>query len=541
MKSVVLIVLDGWGIAPDGRGNCIYLAHPQNYLSLLNSYPNTQLYASGQPAGLPQGEVGNSEVGHINLGAGRIVYQSLPRINLSIADGSFFNKEKLLEGISHLKKTGGDLHLIGLVGSGSVHASIDHLYALLFLCQERVVRNVFLHLITDGRDSPPQSAKIYLNQVQEKLNQIGFGKIASIMGRYFAMDRDRRWDRTKKAYLCLTQGQGQRASSWQEVIEDSYQRGKTDEFIEPTNIIDQAKPIALIKAGDTAIFYNFRIDRPRQLTKAFVLDDFEGEANRVSYDPYLTKYYKRHLVEEEVLQPPFRRGKKIDNLYFITLTEYEPGLQAKVAFVKEAVALPLGRVLSDKGFFQLRLAESEKERFVTYYFNGQRETKFPLEERLIVPSPKVATYDLKPEMAALEITDSLIKSLQQLKYRFILVNYANPDMVGHTGDIEAAIKAVKTIDICLGKIVPVALELDYTVLITADHGNIEELIDLKSGTPLTEHNSNPVPFIAIDNQYMGRPVKLQTGILADVAPTVLSILELERPSEMTGRNLLAEL
>ncbi len=540
MQTVILIVLDGYGIAPPGPGNAIYLAHPKNISSFLYSFPNTQLKASGEAVGLPTGEVGNSEVGHLNLGAGRVVYQSLPRINLNIADGSFYKNKALNEAIKHLKKTRGKLHLIGLVSEGSVHASIDHLYALLFFCQENHFKKVYLHGITDGRDAPPKAAKNYFSNVQQQLNHLGFGEIATVMGRYYAMDRDRRWERTEKAYICLTKGVDTKALSWSEAIDKSYKEGKTDEFIEPTNILKDGSPIALIEEGDAVIFYNYRIDRPRQLTKAFVLQNFELEANKVSYDPYATKYGERHFSTEEILNPPFKRGKKIDNLCFVTMTEYEKDLPAAVAFAPSIIKMPLGRVLSENELFELRLAESEKERFVTYYFNGLREIKFPFEDRLIVPSPKVATYDLKPEMSAYEMTDILIKKMYELKYRFILVNFANPDMVGHTGNLQAGIKAVLSVDECLGKITELASKLDCTVLITADHGNAEEMIDLKTGQASTEHSANPVPFIVVNNKLQGRAIKLQQGILADVAPTILSLLDIPKPIEMTGRNLLEE-
>jgi len=542
MNSVILIVLDGYGIAPPSPGNAIYLAHPKNINSFLYSFPNTQLKASGEAVGLPAGEVGNTEVGHLNLGAGRIVYQSLPRINLSIADGSFYKNKAFSGAISHLKKTNGRLHFIGLVSEGSVHADVDHLYALLFFCQENHFKKVYLHAITDGRDAPPKAAKISLGNLQQKLDHLGFGEIATVMGRYYAMDRDRRWQRTEKAYFCLTQGQGLRAYSWSEAVDRSYRNGKSDEFIEPTNILlKKEEPKALIEEGDVVIFYNYRIDRPRQLTKAFVLDNFELEANKTSYDPYATKYYKKHVVEEEILNPPFKRDKKIDDLYFVTMTEYEKNLPVVVAFPPSIIKMPLGRVLAENGLPQLRIAESEKERFVTYYFNGLRETKFSFEDRLIVPSPKVATYDLKPEMSAYQITEILIKKMYESKYPFILVNFANPDMVGHTSNLQAGVKAVLAVDDCLGKIVEIVLKLDYTAFITADHGNIEEMINLKTGEVSTEHSANPAPFIAINNKLQGTVTKLQSGILADIAPTILSLLNIPRPLEMTGRNLLEEI
>jgi len=362
------------------------------------------------------------------------------------------------------------------------------------------------------------------------------------MGRYYAMDRDRRWERTEKAYLCLIRGGEIQAKDVNTAIESSYNQGKTDEFIDPTNITDGGKPIALIEENDAIIFFNYRIDRPRQLTKAFVLDNFEQEANKsMSFDPYAIKYYKTHLPKEKIVNPPFSRGKKINNLFFVSMTEYEKNLSTYVAFSPIRVNNPLGKIISEAGFLQLRMSESEKERFVTFYFNGQIESSFPGEDRLIIPSPKVPTYDMKPEMSAYELTNMLIEKMQQKKYRFILVNFANPDMVGHTGNIEATIKSIKTIDLCLAKLAEHAKLLNYALLITADHGNAEEKINPQTGEISTEHTDNPVPFIAISNKYQGRFIKLQSGILADVAPTVLTLLELPKPQDMTGRDLLEEI
>ncbi len=542
MNPVMLIVLDGFGLAPSSNGNAISLANPETINGLFRMYPNTQLTASGQSVGLPPGEVGSTEVGHLNMGAGRIIYQNLPRINLSIADGSFYKNEAFTGAVSHLQKTNGDMHLIGLVGSGTVHASMDHLYALLFFCGENKVGRVFLHLITDGRDSPPRSARNYLEELEKKISDMHMVKIATIMGRYYAMDRDRRWERVKVAYECLVSGIGNKATNYGEAIDQSYAENKSDEFIKPTNIVDQSGvPIGLIKEGDAVIFYNFRIDRPRELTKAFVLHDFAREANKTSYDPYATKYFKKHIKDEEVLSNPFERGEKIENLYFATMTEYERDLPVHIAFPPHVVAMPLGRIISEKQIPQLRVAESEKERFVTFYFNGLRETAFALEERLIIPSPKVPTYNLKPEMSAYEITDVLIKKMYEFKYKFILVNFANADMIGHTGDITAGVQAVRALDQCLSKLVAIAEKTNYTLLITADHGNIEEMIDLKTGLPSTEHTGNPVPFIVVNSKLLGKTLKLQSGILADVAPTVLYLLDLPAPREMTGRNLLEDI
>jgi len=434
------------------------------------------------------------------------------------------------------------LHLLGLVGEGTVHSSIDHLYSLLNFAKENHLSNVFLHIITDGRDSPPKSSLEVIKRLEEKLQEYSVGKIATISGRYYSMDRDLRWERTEKSYICLTMGKGLKASSAEEAIKQAYNQGKTDEFIDPTNIIENNLPIGLIRSKDAVVFFNYRIDRPRQLTKAFVLDDFEKEAKKpMSFDPYAVKYYKTHLPKTKVDSKPFERSKKIDNLLFVTMTEYEQNLPVEVAFPKVVVKMPLGRVLSEKEILQLRVSESEKERFVTYYFNGQRENPFPSEDHIIVPSPKVATYDLKPEMSANEITDVLIKKIKTKNYGFILVNFANPDMVGHTGDIKACVKAIKTVDKCLGKIVKTSFDYDYSVLITADHGNAEQKVDPKTGGISTEHTNNLVPFIAIKKEFQGKIQQLQSGILADVAPTILSLMNIQKPAEMTGRDLLEEI
>lgn len=542
MKAVILIVLDGFGLAPPGPGNAITLANPANINSFLHSFPNTTLKASGQSVGLPAEEVGNTEVGHINMGAGRVVFQDLPRINMSIADGSFYKNPSFLKIKNHLDRTKGKLHFIGLIGEGAVHSSIEHLYALLYFAKENGFTDVFIHAITDGRDSPPQSAMEIIQQLEEKLQQTGVGKIASVMGRYYAMDRDRRWERTEKAYQTLTKGSSTTAQTASEAITNAYKHEKTDEFIEPTTITFENKPVGLIIEGDAVVFYNYRIDRPRQLTKAFVLEHFEEDANKsFSFDPYAVKYYKTHFPSEQIVTTPFTRGPKLDDFLFITMTEYEKNLPVEIAYPPITVQFPLGKVLADNGTSQLRVAESEKERFVTFYFNGQRETPFALEQRLIVPSPKVPTYDLKPEMAANEITEVVLNNTRQMKYPFILVNFANADMVGHTGNIEATISAIQTLDVCLEKIVNIALPLNYSVLITGDHGNAEQKINPQTGAISTEHTNNPVPFIYLDSKYQGQAVKLHSGILADVAPTVLFLLDIPKPQGMSGRNLLEEL
>ena len=545
-KFVCLAVLDGWGLASPGPGNAISLANTVNINRFTASYPHTQILASGEAVGLPRGEAGNTETGHLNLGAGRIVYQDLARINMSIADGSFFKNPVLIEAINHAKRNNSRLHLMGLVGAGGVHSDISHLFALIQLAKREGFKNVFLHLFTDGRDSPPTSATVYIKSIADVAAKDGTAVIASIMGRYWAMDRDFRWERTAKAYAALTQGQGNLVTSFEQAIQTSYSQGKTDEFIEPCLIAGaDGKPLATIADNDSVIFFNFRIDRPRQLTSAFVFKEFNPEAISWGFDPYLVKYTKSHLSVEPKTQSSFQRGPVLNNLYFACMTEYAKPLVTagvKVAFPPEIVEMPLGRVISEHNLKQLRMSESEKERFVTFYFNGQQEVAFPGEERDIVSSPKIATYDLKPEMSARELTDKLLSRLRNsIDYSFILLNFANPDMVGHTGNIGAATKGCEVVDECIGKIANFILAYDGVLIITADHGNAEEMINTHTGEIDTEHNANPVPFIVISKDLIGRPQVLPAGILADIAPTILSLLGLTPPSAMSGRNILEPL
>lgn len=542
---VCLSVLDGWGLAAPGPGNAISLANTVNVNRFWASFPHTQLQAAGEAVGLPRGEAGNTETGHLNLGAGRIVYQDLARINMSIADGSFYTNPVLIEAINHAKMTNSKLHLMGLIGAGGVHSNLEHLFALIQLIKRQgLTQNVFLHLFTDGRDSPPTSSITYINRVREEIKKENIGQIASIMGRYWAMDRDRRWDRTAKAYFALTQGQGHLVKTPEEAIQISYTQGKTDEFIEPSIITDfTGKPISLIGNGDSIIFFNFRIDRPRQLSAAFIVKDFSDNSLSLDFDPYLEKYEKTHLSERiSGYQKVFERPTPLANLSFVTMTEYSKSLVAagaKVAFVPETIDTPIARIISEADLLQLHVSESEKERFVTFYFNGMRENAFPGEERMIIPSPNVPTYDQKPEMSAREITDHLIERLKGSQhYSFALVNFANPDMVGHTGSIGPAVKACEVVDECIGKIANFVLAYGGVLLITADHGNVEEMINQHTGEIDTEHSVNPVPFIAVSKEFLGRSQILLQGILADVAPTALSLLGLTIPSSMSGRNLL---
>ena len=537
---IVLVVLDGWGIAPPGPGNAITQAKLPTYNQLLSAYPHTQLSPAGEAVGLPKGEDGNTEVGHINLGAGQIVFADLPRINAAIADGSFFQNPALMGAIAHVKTNQSTLHYLGLIGSGGVHANNEHLLALIKLAALNKVTSLKLHLITDGRDSPPTTAKTYLSTIEAHLKESGVGQIATIMGRYYGMDRDFRWERTESAYRCLTEGVGEKALSATLAVDQSYKNKLTDEFIKPTNIVnDQNHPVGLVNDNDALIFYNFRVDRPRQLTKAFALSDFEKTANRPAYDPLADKYLHTHLPQKQVPGTlPFKRQKVLKNMIMVTMTEYQKELPVEVVMTPLTVELPLSRVLSDAGLRQLTMAETEKERFVTFYFNGLREQPFPGEDWLMIPSPKVATYDLKPEMSTLELTASLIEKLNERIYQFVLINIAAADMVGHTGNITAAIKACEAADTALSQIVPAVKALKGTTVITADHGNTEEMINLDSGEIDTEHSDNPVPLILVNDDLATGALQLPAGILADVAPTILKLLNLNQPQSMTGKALI---
>jgi 2,3-bisphosphoglycerate-independent phosphoglycerate mutase len=540
-KPVVLIILDGWGIAPKNQGNAIALAPTPTLSALASSYPYATLEASGEYVGLPKGEDGNTETGHLNIGAGMIVYQDLPRINQAIADGTFSKNPQLLSAINHAKTHTSTLHLVGLIGSGGVHSSIDHLYALLQLCQSHHFTNISLHLITDGRDSPPTSGINYLRQIHEKLKSLGVGRIGTIVGRYYAMDRDHHWERTEVAYKAMTQAVGLKTPHPQDAILNSYRQNITDEFIKPIIVTDSSgNPNGLVKANDALIFYNFRIDRPRQLTKAFVYPNFEYVSYATEgFDPHAIKYYKSHLQKpQEKPDSIFDRGPLIKNLYFLTMTEYEKGLPVSIAFPPVVIDMPLGRVVAEMGLRQLRMAETEKERFVTFYMNGQREDPFPGEDRIIIPSPPVATYDQKPEMSSLELTQTLVERIQTNIYDFIVVNYANPDMVAHTGNLQAAIKAIQVTDDNIRRVTDAVLGLNGAVVVTADHGNVEEMINLENGAVDTEHSTNPVPLFVIHQKLQGRTSQTTRGILADVAPTVLKLLDLPKPTTMSGQSVI---
>ncbi|MDO8452613.1 MAG: 2,3-bisphosphoglycerate-independent phosphoglycerate mutase [bacterium] len=544
MKSslVVLVILDGWGLAPESKGNAITLAKTPNFDKLWASYPRTTLLASQEAVGLPKGEVGNTETGHLNIGAGRIVYQDLARVNQAISSGAFFTNEAFIGAINHAKANNTNLHLMGLVGAGGIHSSLEHLFGLLRLSKEQAFDRVFLHLFTDGRDSPPASAGDYVAQIEEIIKSENVGKIASVMGRYWAMDRDLRWDRTEKAYCALTEGLGEHVLSAAEAIEKSYTADLTDEFINPHIIVNDSKPVALIQEKDAVIFFNFRIDRPRQLSEAFVFENFEVEATaKPDFDPYMERYYKSHIATLPK-SDPFKRKPKIKDLYFATMTDYAKSISsyAKVAFPPVIIRMPLAGHLSARNLLQLRLSETEKERFVTFYFNGQQELKFPGEQRKIIPSPDVTSYDKKPSMSSRELTETfldMITDTNRENFSFVLINFASPDMVGHTGKIDASIEACQVVDECLGKIIQRVETVGGVTLVSADHGNVEELLTAE-GKVDTEHSINPVPFIIVGKQFLGKPQTLPQGILADIAPTILKLLEIPKPEDMTGRALI---
>jgi len=500
-KRVILCIMDGWGIAPASPGNAITLANPPTYNDLLEHYPHSQLEASGIAVGLPADQDGNTETGHLNIGAGRIVYQDLARINMSIAEGSFFSNPALLEAINHANSNHSALHLVGLIGASGVHAANEHLYALIMLAAQHKIEKVYLHLITDGRDSPPHDAINQINAVGNHLTRyLSAGKIASLLGRYYAMDRDMRLDRTKLAFDCLTGAPCPNVEEAEKAIKESYDRGESDEFIKPVSIGENPAETR-IKNNDAVIFYNFRIDRPRQLTKTIL------DAN-------------------------------IPNLKLVTMTKYHPKFDISVAFPDQTLKNPLGELISVIGQKQLRAAESEKERFVTYYFNGQRYDPFPGEERLIIPSPQVATYDLTPEMSTPLLIDSFCKTFATNKFILGVINIACPDMVAHTGNVEKTILAIRAADAGLAKLLELANQTDSYLLITGDHGNAEEVLNRESGEIDTKHSLFPVPFII----YAKEPLagKLENGVLADVAPTILSLLGIPKPTEMTGKNLYTE-
>ncbi|MGL4656335.1 MAG: 2,3-bisphosphoglycerate-independent phosphoglycerate mutase [Sarcina sp.] len=506
-KPVMLMILDGMGVTEAGDGNAVAAANKPNLDRLMAKYPVSNLDASGMKVGLPEGQMGNSEVGHLNIGTGRIIYQELTRITKAIADGDFFENVALLDAVKNAKENDKALHFMGLLSSGGVHSHIDHLKGLLELAKRNEISKVYVHAFMDGRDVAPGSGKAFIEEIEASMKEIGVGEVASVSGRYYAMDRDNRWDRVELAYNAIVKGEGEKASSAIEAIENSYHDNKTDEFVLPTVIMKGDAPVGNVNSGDSVIFFNFRPDRARELTRAMVDVDFAG--------------FERELVKTK----------------FVCMTQYDATItNVEVAYKPETHTNTFGEVLAANGLKQLRAAETEKYAHVTFFFNGGVETPNEGEDRLLVPSPKVATYDLQPEMNAPELTDKLIEQINADKYDVIIVNYANPDMVGHTGVMEAAVKAVEAVDTCVGRIADAILAHDGTLFITADHGNAETMIDYSNGNPMTAHTTNLVPFYWISNQSEGKA--LANGKLADIAPCMLEVLDVEKPAEMTGESLL---
>jgi len=505
---LVLVILDGWGLNKKTRGNAITSARTPNIDRLFKEFPFTTLSASGEDVGLPEGQMGNSEVGHLNIGAGRVVYQDFTRINKEIREGTFYTNNKILDAINHVKRNNSTLHLMGLLSDGGVHSHIKHLFALLDLAKKNSLKKVRVHCFLDGRDVPPDNALVYIEQLEEKFSVLNIGSIATVMGRYYAMDRDRRWDRIKKAYDAMVLGRGLSSVSGSQAIKDAYLRNETDEFVQPTVILNpEDQTLNMVKNCDSVVFFNFRPDRAREITHAFVDREFTG----------------------------FNREVKLNDLVFTCMTLYDGAIDAPVAYEPHFLDNTLGEVLSKEGIKQLRLAETEKYAHVTFFFNGGRETSFPGEDRLLISSPKVATYDLKPEMSASEITGAFLEKLATGGYQVFIMNYANADMVGHTGGLEVTIKAIEAVDYYLGQVIGAVLKKGGTVLVTADHGNAEEMLE-EEEKPHTAHTTNPVPFILINDDL--KNVILRRGRLEDIAPTVLSLLGIPKPSQMTGNCLI---
>lgn len=536
-KPTVLLILDGWGIGPNNAGNAIARAQTPNLDRFWLTFPHAQLAASGEAVGLPRGEDGNTETGHLNIGAGHIVYQDLPRINMAIADGSFMTTPALLNAINHVKQNNSVLHLMGLIGAGGVHSNIEHLYALLYFCKENQVQRVFIHGFTDGRDSPPTSGINYIRQVMERCQKLGVGEVATLMGRYFAMDRDKRWDRIEKAYNALTVMAPTCSTDPIGALQAQYNQNITDEFIEPVSICQEDGKPRIINDNDAVIFFNYRIDRPRELTRAFVQGDFEQGIAHEAFDPYTEKYQKTNIQKQQVVST-FQRQKILRNLYFVTMTRYEEGLPVDVAFPPQYVKNPICKVFASNGLKQLRMTETEKERFVTYYMNGQQETIYPGEDRIIIPSKGAKSYDEVPEMSAREIGAEMIHQINQNDYDVIVANICNGDMVGHTGNLDATIQACQIVDEVVGQIVQATYAKGGTILITADHGNAEEMINNETGEVDTEHSTFPVPLLIIGQQFANQPLQLPNGIMADIAPTMLRLMGIQKPDSMTGRALI---
>lgn len=507
-KPTVLMILDGYGINEKKEHNAVAMAKTPVMDKLMSTYPCVKGLASGMAVGLPNGQMGNSEVGHLNMGAGRIVYQELTRITKEIEDGTFFTNKALLEAVNNCKTKGSSLHLFGLLSDGGVHSHNTHLYGLLELAKREGLTNVYVHCFLDGRDTPPSSGADYIEQLESKMREIGVGQIASIMGRYYAMDRDNNYDRVKLAYVAMTEGEGLKAANAYDAIHGSYDRDETDEFVKPTVIVNGGVPVGTINDGDSVVFFNFRPDRAREITHAFCDDEFRS----------------------------FKRDRKLD-LVYVCFSDYDPLIDNKlVAFEKIAVTNTFGEWLAANGMKQARIAETEKYAHVTFFFNGGVEEPNEGEDRILVKSPKVATYDLKPEMSAYEVCDNLVKAIKADKYDVIIVNFANPDMVGHTGVEEAAIKAVEAVDECVGKAYDAIMEVGGVMFICADHGNCEQTVDYETNAPFTAHTTNPVPFILV-NYKEGYGLR-EGGCLADIVPTLIECMGMEQPHEMTGKSLL---
>ncbi len=506
-KLTVLMILDGFGITDETEGNAIFAAKTPNIDKMMMQYPYELGFASGLEVGLPKGQMGNSEVGHLNIGAGRVVYQELTHISKAIEDGDFFKNKNLLEAINKCKQNNSDLHLFGLLSDGGVHSHNTHLYAILELAKRHDFNRVFIHAFLDGRDTAPNSGKGFIDELESKCREIGVGKIATVSGRYYAMDRDKRWERVERAYNAIVYGIGEQAVSAMECIQTAYENKIFDEFVLPTVILENNQPMAKLKPDDAVIFYNFRPDRARELSKAICDPEFDGFAR--TFFP----------------------------TFYVCFTEYDPTIPNKeVAFEPQKLNNTLGEYLSHLGLTQLRLAETEKYAHVTFFFNGGIEDVNPGEDRILIPSSKVATYDLKPEMSAYEVTDALVEAMRSDKYDLIVINYANSDMVGHTGVFDAAVKAIEAVDTCVGRALDVLLEVDGQMFLCADHGNSDKMVDYANDTPFTAHSTNPVPFILINCKTASGLQK--NGRLCDIAPTLLDMMGLPKPVDMTGNSLL---
>ncbi|MBO8168431.1 MAG: 2,3-bisphosphoglycerate-independent phosphoglycerate mutase [Thermoanaerobacteraceae bacterium] len=509
-KPLILMILDGWGMRDEAEGNAIKKASIPNFQRLWREYPHTKLKASGEAVGLPEGQMGNSEVGHLNLGAGRIVYQEITRINRAIKEGSFFENEALVSLMEQVKAQGKSLHLMGLLSDGGVHSHIEHLYALLEMAKQHGLEKVYIHAFLDGRDVPPANAAEYFDALQQKCRELQVGKVATVMGRYYAMDRDERWERVARAFKAMVLGEGLKATFPKAALERSYDKRVTDEFVEPTVMVDErGNPVATVRSGDGVIFYNFRADRARQITRAFVDKDFQG----------------------------FERPEGFQPVPFVCMTQYDADIKAPVAFPPQNLENTLGEYLSQQGYKQLRIAETEKYAHVTFFFNGGVEEPNEGEDRILIPSPKVATYNQKPEMSAYEVTDKVLEKIDEDKYDVIILNFANPDMVGHTGIEEAAVKALEAVDECIGRIYEKMRAKGAPLIITADHGNVEKMVDLETGEPHTAHTESLVPFILVVDSLKNRELA-DGGALKDVAPTMLQLLNLDKPADMIGESLI---